>query len=48
MKQDHYIMRCAERMVKKMSQSTYRTMNGEFPNPVKIEIERMKKLCRKL
>ena len=45
-RQDDNIFKCAERMVKKMSKSPYRKLNGEYPKPVQVEIERMKQHCR--
>jgi len=45
-RQDDYIFKCAKRMVEKMDKSIFYKLNGEFPKPVQIEIERMKNHCR--
>lgn len=44
--QDDNIFKCAKRMVEKMSKSPYHKLDGQYPKPVQIEIERMKQHCR--
>ena len=44
-KKDRYIVECARRMVRKLESSRYWTLNGEFPKPVRDEIEKMRKHC---
>jgi hypothetical protein len=46
MRQDHKIVACAERLVKKLHKGEWRTYNGEYLKPVRVEIERMKQHCR--
>ena len=41
-RQDDLIVRCAERLTRKLKESSYRTLNGEFNPAVQVEIKRMK------
>ena len=44
---ERYIVKCALRIAEKLQKSPYYTLNGEFPPSIKLEIKRMKKLCKK-
>jgi|TARA_B110000908_G_scaffold21818_1_gene24661 hypothetical protein len=44
---ERYIVKCALRITEKLQKSSYYTHNGEFPPAIKLEIKRMKKLCKK-
>jgi len=44
---DKHIVRCAERLVKKLHANPCRLVNNEFMPEVQVEIERMKKHSRK-
>ena len=47
MMNERYIVKCALRITEKLQKSPYYTLNGEFPPAIKLEIKRMKKLCKK-
>lgn len=46
-RQDDNIVKCAQRLVDKLSKSPVYKYNGEFLKPVQLEIKRMKKHCER-
>lgn len=45
-RQEQNIVKCAQRLVKKLESGGCMLMNGKFLKPVQVEIERMKSLCK--
>jgi hypothetical protein len=45
-RQEDNIVNCAKRLTAKLAKSEYHKLNGEYPKPVQVEIERMMNHCR--